>query len=238
MAEEKDINNIPELTSYLNNTKKQITNIENILQKKYRFSEFENLMRDYENVVESIYSSYSIDTARLLSLDLEKNLKEDTDNYTDTEKYINEDRKKMMWAKDSMELILGKSQNRDLGLYLKRFCDNSSYRGNETEESRKNDDIRKKKDGMVTLMKKISDGLYAAKYYYEIKIKTLEEKSAANEVTIDTSSSSLQTPNIPDNNHRTLVFIFFLLLAALLISSAILTGSPFTAFSILGSWLK
>ncbi len=40
-------------------------------------------------------------------------------------------------------------------------------------------------------------------------------------------------------NARNMALLFFLvLIASLLLSSAILTGSPFTAFSILGSWLK
>ncbi len=34
------------------------------------------------------------------------------------------------------------------------------------------------------------------------------------------------------------VFLFLIIISAFLITSAILTGSPFTAFSLLGSWLK
>ena len=41
-----------------------------------------------------------------------------------------------------------------------------------------------------------------------------------------------------DNNNYYGIIIFLLILATFLIASALLTGSPFTAFSILGSWLK
>ena len=39
-------------------------------------------------------------------------------------------------------------------------------------------------------------------------------------------------------NPLLVVFLFLIIISAFLITSTILTGSPFTAFSLIGSWLK
>jgi len=59
-----------------------------------------------------------------------------------------------------------------------------------------------------------------------------------NRILLEIEKKITKLDETQNNNNYYIIIIFLLILATFLIASALLTGSPFTAFSILGSWLK
>jgi len=89
----------------------------------------------------------------------------------------------------------------------------------------------------ITDKKKISEDLerYALTARDNYKLLEANEKQLTKKIFDELAEWLDSNPQMGPMN---VIIVFVLFLAVFLIASALLTGSPFTAFSILGSWLK